>query len=237
MDRFDAVMRAHVPWRDAAHRTALDLVSEFGATESIVDLGCGTGALCAWLLEQLPDSRVTGLERDPVMIAVAQAHLRGRATVREQDLTRSGWGAAGPARFSAAIASSVLHMVDAAGYAAVAGELAAVLRPGGLFVDIDEMAVDPPVPRLAAACAGLRQRTLAARVAGAREDHDAWWAALLTEPELAAAVRQRQERCSTGPSGPPASVAQRTAALLGAGFTEVAVVERRLDVAVLAALR
>lgn len=233
VDRFDAVMDRHVPWRTELHATALSLLQEFGATGSVVDLGCGPGVLCGWLADRLPGSRVTGLDADPVMVAVAGAHLRGRATVREQDLTAPGWGAAEPGRYSAAVASSVLHMVDAGGYARVARELAAAVRPGGLVVDVDELLPAGPAGQLAAACTALRGRAGRA----APETYGEWLTALCAEPDLAPAVRRRSALLHGRPDAVPATVEQRVGALLAAGFREAAVVGRRLDVAVLVAVR
>ena len=235
VDRFDAVMDRHVPWRAELHGTALQLLLEFGATESVVDLGCGPGVLSRWLADRLPGSRVTGLDSDPVMATLAEAHLRGRAVVREQDLTAPGWGTVEPEQCSAAVSSSVLHMVDAAGYALVARELAAAVRPGGLVVDIDELLPAGPAGRLAAACAALRNRV--GDEPGAGESYQEWLTALCAEPDLGGACAAREERFGGRPDVLPATVEQRIAALRAAGFAEAAVVERRLDVAVLVAVR
>jgi len=235
VDRFDAVMAAHLPWRDDAQRTALDLLQELGATDAVLDLGCGPGALCRELVDRWPSCRVTGLDRDPVMASLAAAHLRGRATVREQDLTAPGWGAVDAGAYSAAVASSVLHMVDAAGYALVAAEVAAAVGPGGVFIDIDEVAPEPG-GRLAAACAALRERAVAERVGRGPEDHRGWLTALCAEPDLAAASRLRAARFAGRPDVVPATVEQRLGALAAAGFGEAAVVQRGLDAAVVVAI-
>lgn len=236
VDRFEAVMAGHVPWRAEAHRLALDLLRASGATESVLDLGCGAGSLSRWLVDQAPTASVTALDWDPAMATLAAAHLHGRVLVREQDLTAPGWGTTGWAACSAAVSSSVLHMVGVAGYGRVAREVAAAVAPGGLFVDIDELPVEPG-GRLADVCATLRGRALEAHLAHGGESYQQWITALCAEPGMGPAAALRQERFAGRAEEVPASLAQRTAALLTAGFREVAVVERRLDVAVLVALR
>lgn len=69
------------------HRFKVDRLAPFNdllglikirAGLSVLDLGCGTGELAAALAERLPDSRVTGVDSSPQMLAKAEAFSSAR---------------------------------------------------------------------------------------------------------------------------------------------------------------
>lgn len=54
---------------------------------SVLDLGCGTGELAAALAGKLPDSRVTGVDSSPQMLAKAQEYSSGNIDFIPGDVT------------------------------------------------------------------------------------------------------------------------------------------------------
>lgn len=52
-----------------------------------LDVGCGTGALCAAILEQCTPAAVTGVEPSPGFLATARANLGARAELKEGSAT------------------------------------------------------------------------------------------------------------------------------------------------------
>ena len=58
------------------------------AAPRLLDLGCGTGALAAQVLEEMPDARLTCIDLSPQMVATAQGRLGGRAEVIRGDVER-----------------------------------------------------------------------------------------------------------------------------------------------------
>lgn len=54
----------------------------------VLDLGCGTGALAARLLDAIPGCSLTGADLSPSMVEVARARLAGRAEVLLGDAER-----------------------------------------------------------------------------------------------------------------------------------------------------
>lgn len=70
-------------------RPFLDLTGRIGAHEprTVVDLGCGTGALTALLARRWPGARVTGVDSSPSMVAAAPPDQDGdRADIRVGDI-------------------------------------------------------------------------------------------------------------------------------------------------------
>lgn len=54
----------------------------------VLDLGCGTGALAACLLDAIPGCSLTGVDLSPRMVEVARTRLSGRAEVLLGDAER-----------------------------------------------------------------------------------------------------------------------------------------------------
>lgn len=237
VERWDALMTLHLPWRDEALTTASRLMEALGATGPLLDLGCGTASFAAGVLDRESDRSVTVLEWDLVMLALARARLGGRARVVEADLTSERWSSGLGQDFDAVVSCAVLHILDRSRYRTVAAELFSILRPGGVFVDIDEMPLPPDAPRLAREGAGLRQEQIGRRLAEGAEDFPAWLAAVSVEAGIRPLLQLRKQRLGAWRDGQVADADERRHALLAVGFTEVQVMECRLDTAMLVAVR
>ena len=89
-----------------------------------LDVGCGDGLLACRLTDRC--AQVTGLDRDPRMIALARARVGARARVHfiEADFLAYDFPAAS---FDFVCANTSLHHMD---FAAALTKLARVLRPG-----------------------------------------------------------------------------------------------------------
>jgi len=98
--------------------------------ETVVDLACGTGRLL--------DFAMTGVDLSPAMLARAREKWPDRRLV-QADAAHTGLPAAS---FDAATCFHLLMHLDAAACAAILGEAARLVRPGGnLIVDV------PSAPR------------------------------------------------------------------------------------------
>ena len=115
----------------AAHRIELRLVAELAAPqpgERALDVGCGTGIYTAWLAEQ--GLEVTGLDRDPAMLAAARAKAPG-IRLLEGDVTALPFA---EGEFDLAVAVTLFCFLDGRQQLAAARELVRVVRPGGRVV-------------------------------------------------------------------------------------------------------
>ena len=77
---------------DERARPFTDLLARVAAREprTVVDLGCGEGALTGSLAQRWPGARVTGVDSSPEMLAAAAAHaVPGRVTFTHGDA--QGW--------------------------------------------------------------------------------------------------------------------------------------------------
>jgi hypothetical protein len=128
---YDLFSASHRPAQLAALRRLLpELRPEAGP---ILDVGAGSGANGAWVLEALPRARVLALEPSRAMRSLMLARIASRpdwferVTVRPEDF----FSATLPPRIGGAILLGVIGHFDAGERAAVLAELAARLPPGG----------------------------------------------------------------------------------------------------------
>jgi ubiquinone/menaquinone biosynthesis C-methylase UbiE len=113
-----------------------------------LDVGCGDGMLACRLADRC--AQVTGIDRDPRMIALARARAGARACVHfiEADFLTHDFPAAS---FDFVCANTSLHHMD---FAAALMTMARILRPGGRLAVIG-LAADRSVTDLLAAAPGV----------------------------------------------------------------------------------
>lgn len=99
----------YLRWGDHRLRPALDLLQRvpLERPERIVDLGCGTGNVTAWLRRRWPDARVTGVDASPAMLARARA---SDADVEWQQADVGAWSTSRPVDLL--FSNAALHWLD-----------------------------------------------------------------------------------------------------------------------------
>ena len=95
---------------------------------AVLDAGCGPGWYTQYLTER--HAKVVAVDASAKMVAITRARAKGRAEVLKADLRRPL--PFSPASFDLVMCSLVLHYLE--NWEDVFGELARVLRPGGLFL-------------------------------------------------------------------------------------------------------
>ncbi|MFE9202827.1 class I SAM-dependent methyltransferase [Micromonospora sp. NPDC007230] len=240
-ESWDRQQEAYLPDREHRITAMLDAVDAVvdGDRPRLLDLAGGTGSISLRALARFPRAEVTLVDLDPVLLAIAEASLAGRATVVTADLNTPDWVAALPHReFDAVLTATALHWLDAPRLATLYGELHGLLRPGGVFVNADHMP-DDALPALSTRLAARAHAHREARhAAGAALSWSAWWDQVGADPGLAPLAEKRRQIYPTGHSPewtPPA--AWHLDALRAAGFTEAGVHWRNGADAAVAALR
>ncbi len=241
LERWEAQQGAYMPDREERFAVIIDAVAALcGPSPHVVDLGSGPGSLARRILDRVPQSRVTALDMDPVLLAIGRGALgdaSGRLAWLDADL-RSRWTVTeGPV--DAAVSTTALHWLQPEPLATLYRHLGTVLRPGGVFVNGDSMAFPATETRLTEAARAMReQRRAAAPALEGAESWEDWWAAVEREPALAADVAERARRHHDHPEHEhPLDVAAHAAALRQAGFVEADTIWQRLTDRVLVAIR
>jgi tRNA (cmo5U34)-methyltransferase len=168
-----------------------------GTLHSVLDLGTGIGTLAAMVAEAYPEAQLTLLDGAPKMMAKATANLGPRATAAVvQDFADPL--PVGP--FDAIVSSLAIHHLDDAGKASLYARAHDSLRPGGAFVNAEQVLGEtPPLDALF-----WRWHERETRALGA------------TAEEWAAAIqRMTHDRCAT--------VSTNLEMLVAAGFEDVSV--------------
>jgi tRNA (cmo5U34)-methyltransferase len=132
-----------------------------------LDLGCGAGAMSELVLGSRPGSEGVLVDFSEPMLertAVQLASYPGRWQAINGDLNDSAWRDALPAgRYDAIVSGLAIHHLPPERKRTLFAELLALLEPGGLFVNMDYVAIDGPLRGL------FDEEMLAAAVCAERE--------------------------------------------------------------------
>jgi len=134
LGEYDAVIRTLIPHYQELISAAGAVVGTLaGRNPAVVDLGTGTGALAARILKARPTARVTGIDEDAGMLAMAGSRLEGRLTAIHGNFERTPLP-----RCDVVSASFALHHIRTSRRkAAVYTRCFRALRRGGLMVSAD----------------------------------------------------------------------------------------------------
>lgn len=174
-DDYDRTIRTFIPNYDRMVATVVQwLEGHVPSGGLVVDLGAGTGALGAAILDALPDVRVELVDIDPNMLEVAAARCArhaGRFDVRHARFE------AGLPGCHAVVASLALHHVAAdADKRDLYREIHAALEPGGLVVVADALVYDDGPERTRMIDGLFAHMALAGISASEAQGHLAQWA-------------------------------------------------------------
>ncbi|MGW4471090.1 methyltransferase domain-containing protein [Nonomuraea sp. NPDC004354] len=220
--RWDAQQERYVANREERFATIVHVLAHAlrdVAQPLILDLGCGPGSLSGRAAERLPEAEIVGVDVDPLLLALGRAGYPTVARFIEADLSVPGWpGLLGLDRkVDAAMSSTALHYLPPETLAGMYGELAGRMRPGGVFVNADNLYDEQPM------VADLAATVRRAAAALHHEDWSSWWRAIDAEPAVEADHR--------------VSVAVHEQLLRDAGFVEVGTVWQVGDDTILVAIR
>ncbi|QES48290.1 SAM-dependent methyltransferase [Streptomyces venezuelae] len=228
-DSWDRQQEWYMPDREERFRVMLDMVEALaGPAPRVLDLACGTGSITDRLLRRFPDSTSTGVDLDPALLTIAAGHFADdpRVTLVTADLKDRDWTAALPYdSYDAILTATALHWLHSDRLAVLYGQLAPLLRTGGVFMNADHMP-DPATPAINAAERVHRHAAMdRARAQGAL-DWAEWWALCAADPVLAEPTKRRYEIYGEHADGDTPDEAWHIRTLREAGFREARTVWR-----------
>ena len=136
--------RAASGWDERTGAGSLDHLAPLAAgvldvktrPESILDVGCGTGAATLFLAREFPTARIRGVDISPAMISRAGAKIgldpEGRVAFREGDCSRLPWP------------DDSFDLLTAVNMPLFFSEMDRVLRPGGSVIVVATLGEDTP---------------------------------------------------------------------------------------------
>jgi SAM-dependent methyltransferase len=238
--RWDRQQEGYLPDREERFTALIDAVEALGRPDPLViDLGCGPGSLSARLLDRLPKATVVSVDADPLLLGLGRAAYP-QLTFVPADLRTSGWtgllGLDRPA--DAAVSTTALHWISGPDLHRVYGELASVLRPGGVLLNGDHMDSDDATPVLARLERAVHEReTERAFGADRPEGWRAWWDAIAVEPAFAELNQERSTAGADHHGSESHLMSHHVEALRAAGFTEIGTLWQRGNNRLLCAVR
>ncbi|MBY8881740.1 class I SAM-dependent methyltransferase [Actinacidiphila acidipaludis] len=239
-ESWDRQQEWYMPDREERFRVMLDMVeATAGPAPRVLDLACGTGSITDRLLARFPDATSTGVDLDPALLTIAGGYFRDdpRVTLVTADLKDPGWPALLPhTAYDAVLTATALHWLRSDDLRVLYGQLAGLVRPGGVFLNADHMP-DPATPRINAAERALRHARMDREKAAGVLDWQAWWQLAAADPALAAPTAERFRIYGEHADGDTPSAAWHAAALVDAGFGEARTVWSSPSDALVLALR
>jgi SAM-dependent methyltransferase len=198
--------------------------------------------MTARLIEAMPSVHVLGVDRDPVLLRIAQEIWANdpRVGFEQADLRDARWQERhGGGQFDAVVTAASLHWFEPDDLAGLYRAIASILVPGGLFLNLDwiPIARAPALQRLCDESMRAWQPQVAPQRAGSSSPWQAWWALVLADPDLAAEAAARNAMGLPRPAEFVADEDWHRSALVAAGFAEAGVIWRSLSSAIIAARR
>ncbi|MCQ4208385.1 class I SAM-dependent methyltransferase [Streptomyces longispororuber] len=228
-ESWDRQQEWYMPDREERFRVMLDMVEAFtGPAPRVLDLACGTGSITDRLLRRFPEATSVGVDLDPALLAIARGTFEGdeRVTFVAADLKDPEWTKALPHdSYDAVLTATALHWLHSDPLAALYGQLAPLVRDGGVFMNADHM-IDQTTPRINAAERALRHARMDAAKTGGAVDWAEWWALAAKDPVLAGPTAERFAIYGEHADGDMPSVAWHAEALRSGGFGEARAVWR-----------
>jgi tRNA (cmo5U34)-methyltransferase len=197
---YDATRRGLIPCFDAFYGAAFEMIADWRGGDAgplrVLDLGAGTGLFTAMLLERYPGAAIRLLDASQTMLEQARERFAGHPAISFALGDMATADISGP--WDLVISALAIHHLDDNAKQALFRRIHAGLRPGGLFVNAEQVLGPTPEAESRYARLWLEQ----VRAAG------------VPEAEIAKAQeRMRHDRCAT--------VEDQLAWMREAGFRDV----------------
>lgn len=244
--RWDAQQAGYLPDREDRFAAMVTVLAELLPPNFVaLDLCCGPGSLSQRLLTRFPQARVVAVDLDPVLLALGEGALGtmgGRLRWVEADLCDPQWVTqVGESQVDAVVSTTALHWLPTSDLVRVYHEVGQLLRPGGVFLNGDNMKFNAQLPSLQRVATVVRERQWQDEQFAQLgvETWAQWWAALGEEVALVDLIAERERRFAWRKPDNMTNGGRdlQSGALQDAGFREVGIIWQRFDNCVLMAVR
>lgn len=227
-ESWDRQQEWYMPDREERFRVMLDMVEAVvGPEPRVLDLACGTGSITDRLLRRFPGATSTGVDLDPALLTIARGSFAGDERVRfvTADLKDPGWpallapGPGDPGPYDAVLTATALHWLHKEPLTALYGQVAGLVRDGGVFMNADHMPADDTPLINAAERAHRHAARERAKAEGALDWAD-WWELAAKDPALAGPTAERFAIYGEHAEGDTPTAAWHARILREAGFAE-----------------
>lgn len=140
---YTALRRRLVPVYDQFYRAVVDVLRLLGenGVHRVLDLGAGTGLLSAEVATEFPAVTIELLDASEPMLREARERLGGTVSaIHVADMA----GRLPPGPFDAVVSALAIHHLEHEDKRALMARAFEVLRPGGVFVNAEQVAAPSP---------------------------------------------------------------------------------------------
>jgi tRNA (cmo5U34)-methyltransferase len=134
---YDAQRRKLIPCFDDFYGTAVSLADAGAPQPRMLDLGAGTGLLASMLMRKHPEARLTLIDLSDKMLEVAKERFRGQPGI--EYVCRDYTTYVDEGAYDLIVSSLSIHHLSDEGKQAVYRNAYASLKPGGVFVNADQV--------------------------------------------------------------------------------------------------
>lgn len=236
LESWEAQQEGYVPEREDRFQAMFDateqLLGSKGEKFVALDLASGPGSLSRRLLDRFPAARCVAVDYDPVLLNVGRGALGDRggrlqwveANLRDRLWTTQLARSTREETFDVVLSTTALHWLPVSELVALYSDLAALIRPGGAFLNGDHLSFPPYLPTISRVTQGMRdKRQRVAFANGDAKDWASWWEGISREPSVEQMLPEREARFEGRARDEETPIeALHEAALYNAGFSEVA---------------
>jgi len=133
----------YIPRRNERFELMVRLIADTQQNvQRILDVGCGTGSLMLPILERFSEAEVFGIDFDPTLLALAEKRLcefGRRVQLIQTDIRDESWLKSVPIPIDAVVSATALHWLSPGQLSRFYGQLAKILRSGGIFLNADHV--------------------------------------------------------------------------------------------------
>ncbi|MFV2110390.1 class I SAM-dependent methyltransferase [Micromonospora sp. LOL_015] len=185
---WETMMRRYQPGRIELLACGLSATEQVlrRVPDRVLDIGGGPGTTAEAVLRRWPDTHVTVLDVDPVLLALAGAALPQAHTIRT-DISSPGWAVSADGPYDLVLALMTVHYLSQDRVRTWYAEARQLLRPDGLLLVGDVMPDARWGHHRTADAAAAPSRT----PDGGDDPWTAWWTRLGREPAMASLLNER----------------------------------------------
>ena len=128
-----------VPERNTQYQIIGDWLGSVNSLDKAIDLCCGDGKLCGYLLDRFPNLKMTGLDGSEYMLKTGRQNLHGmgsRFHTQLFQLEENNWRTSFQ-NLDAVVSSLAIHHLDESQKKALFFDIYQMLNPGGVLVIAD----------------------------------------------------------------------------------------------------
>lgn len=195
--RWDRQQAVYRPYKAMSLEVMMDLLAQVipRAGGRVLDLAAGLGTITGEISRRWPDAAITAVDLDPVLLQIGQGLYGDRKGITwvARDLREPDWIGGLATGFDAIVTASALHWLAPNTLERLYGDIHALLKPGGYFLNSDHMRLMAGLPLGNAVSAAKAWRVQVSKAPDA-ETWDGWWYAIGQDPNLGPLREERTRR-------------------------------------------